>query len=95
MAIPVVALHDATKDATPKSICLSDSQVKTRLPWRRGGDACSSLRQRTGAKSDGDTNERPNDLGAPDYLFVPRVIYFLPPERSLEGAPHPLSYVQA
>ena len=77
----------------------SSLTLKTRLPWRRGRDACSSVVapavQWRGAKSDGDTNERPNDLGAPDYLFVPRVIYFLPPERFLEGAPHPLSYVQA
>ena len=36
-AYTIIAIPVATKDATPKSICLSDSQVKTRLPWRRGG----------------------------------------------------------
>ena len=46
-------------------------------------------------------SDRANDLGAPDYLFVPRVIYFLPRERFLVGAPNrttpepePLSCVQ-
>ena len=33
-------------------------------------------------------SDRANGLGAPDYLFVPRVIYFLPPERFLVGAPN-------